>query len=194
MASVRKQPGFEPSYMDYRKLAAGIDHYEKRGYQYMEVPWVVRPAAVNITLPPNHEATKTQYGDLVGSGEQSFIELMIRGRAIVKACCITPCFRLEEGYDELHHGYFMKLELINTQANQQNLRDMIGDATGFFEHYVDTSVVQTGPDAYDIVDSKDYVELGSYGFRTFRNTEFIYGTGAALPRLDTVMRRRNNEL
>jgi len=177
----------EPSPIDYRKFAYALDHYESLGYGYVEVPWVVSHDSVAVTLPDDRVATAVQYGDLVGSGEQSYIELMRRGHAITKACCITPCFRMEPDYDELHHAYFMKLELINTDANEGSLRQMITDATALFEHYTPTDIEQTGPDMYDIVDKKRRIELGSYGFRTAHGQRFIYGTGLALPRLDTAI-------
>jgi hypothetical protein len=173
-----------PPQIDYHKLSAGLNHYESLGYPYMEVPWVVSREAIAVTLPENATATSVQYGDLVGSGEQSFIELMLRGQAVLKACCITPCFRIEDRYDDLHHPYFMKLELINTDATTKNLRQMILDARGFFQKYTDVAIEQTGPDTYDIVDRDQGIELGSYGFREFNGRRFIYGTGLALPRLD----------
>jgi hypothetical protein len=176
-----------PSRIDYRKLSAGLDYYESLGYPYIEVPWVVSREAVAVTLPENAKATSVQYGDLVGSGEQSFIELMLRGQAILKACCITPCFRIEDNYDNLHHPYFMKLELINSDATWENLEQMIADASGFFQKYIEVEVIQTESDTYDIIDTQRKIELGSYGFRTVNNDRFIYGTGLALPRLDTVI-------
>jgi hypothetical protein len=177
----------EPGLIDYRKLAAGLDHYESLGYQYQEVPWVVSDEAMAVTLPPDAPATAVQYGKLVGSAEQSFIELMLRGRSILKACAITPCFRIENTYDDLHHAYFMKLELINTEVTQENLHTMIADAQGFFQRYLNTEVEQTGLNAYDIVDKRRRIELGSYGIRSFNGHSFIYGTGVALPRLDTAI-------
>jgi len=184
MEDVRNVAHFEPGRIDYHKLSAALKHYEQRGYHYLEVPWVVSSEALNVTLPPDHTATTVQYGDLVGSAEQSFIELMLRGRAITKACAITPCFRLEDVYDELHHGYFMKLELIHTEATEENLQTMIADARDFFHQYLDSEVLPTGRNMYDIVDTHSKVELGSYGIRSFRTTTFLYGTGVALPRLD----------
>ena len=179
----------EPPRIDYRKLAAALDHYESRGYAYQEVPWVVSRQAEEVTLPPGSTITTVPYGDLVGSAEQGFIELMLRGRTILKACAVTPCFRIEDRYDELHHAYFMKLELINTDASQKNLHQMIHDAQQFLQHYIDTDTEQTGPDTYDIISKRHRIELGSYGIRTFHNTKFIYGTGVALPRLDTACAR-----
>jgi hypothetical protein len=178
---------YEPARIDYRKLAAGLDHYQSLGYEYTEAPWVVDREVSNATLPLGRFATSVSYGDLVGSGEQSFIELLRRGVGIQKACCVTPCFRDEDVFDELHHAYFMKLELINTKATEENLEQMINDAREFFEKYTAVDVEQTGSNAYDIVDKERWFELGSYGFRVFHNTTFIYGTGIALPRLDTVV-------
>ncbi len=184
MEGVRKLPHFEPSRMDYRKLSAALEYYETHGYPYLEVPWVVSSEALSVTLPPDRVATRVQYGDLVGSAEQSFIELMLRGRAVTKACAITPCFRLEDTYDELHHGYFMKLELINTDATEENLQTIITDAYDFFAQYLDVKVIATGQNMYDIIDKRRNIELGSYGIRSCRASTFIYGTGVALPRLD----------
>lgn len=178
-----------PEYIDYRKIANALDHYESRGYEYIEVPWVVSSESVDVTLPSDCPATHVQYGDLVGSGEQSFIELLRRGETILKACCITPCFRIEPSYDDLHFPYFMKLELINTDASNDNLRRMIYDAREFFNEYMEVDIEETGPNTYDIVDKKLHIELGSYGIRSLDNTRFIYGTGVALPRLDTVIDR-----
>ncbi len=180
----------EPSRIDYHKLSSALDHYEARGYEYMEVPWVVSREAEAATLPPDATATSVQYGELVGSAEQGFIELLLRGRTVLKACAITPCFRMEDSYDELHHAYFMKLELINTDASRDNLWRMIHDAQDFLGNYTRTEIEQTGTETYDLVDSKHHIELGSYGIRTFRNTPYIYGTGVALPRLDTVIRKK----
>jgi len=175
----------EPNRIDYRKLAAALDYYELKGYEYLEVPWVVSREATNVTLPKDRQATTSSIGDLVGSAEQSFIELLLRGVTIQKACAITPCFRDEEAYDDLHHAYFMKLELIDTDATQENLAIMIADAVGFLSHYLEVAVEKTGKGMYDIVSKKSSIELGSYGFRDTPVGRFIYGTGVALPRLDT---------
>ena len=176
---------YEPPVIDYRKLATALDYYCSLGYEYIEAPWVVSPESTAVTLPLGRVATSITYGDLVGSGEQSFIELLRRGKSMSKACCITPCFRQEESYDELHHAYFMKLELIDTAATRQNLQKMIGTAERFLSRYIDVAVIQTAADSYDIVASESGIELGSYGFRSYDGKPFIYGTGVALPRLDT---------
>ena len=178
---------FEPPRIDYTKLVEGLQHYQSLGYIYQEVPWVVSREATDATLPPEATVTSVQYGDLVGSAEQSFLELMRRGQTILKACAITPCFRIEDRYDNLHHAYFMKLELINAEVTQENLWQIIQDAQSFFQRFVETEVEQTGVDTYDIVDKYRKIELGSYGIRTFTGVPYIYGTGVALPRLDSAL-------
>lgn len=179
----------EPNRIDYRKLAAALEYYEPKGYAYLEVPWVVSREATTVTLPKDRHVTTSRIGDLVGSAEQSFIELLLRGETITKACAITPCFRDEEVYDDLHHAYFMKLELINTDATLENLHAMITDAIGFLNQYLDVEIEETGENMFDIVSTKGRIELGSYGFRDAPFGRFIYGTGLALPRLDTACNR-----
>lgn len=127
------------------------------------------------------------YGDLVGSAEQSFIELLIRQQKLGKHCAITPCFRHEAEYDDLHHAYFMKCELFNSDATPENLQQMITDAVDFFRQYLPVTVITTEI-GYDIMAGDS--ELGSYGFRKYHNTQFVYGTGCALPRLSTVMQKQ----
>lgn len=188
MAIASKLTDMEPGTpISYRILAAALEHYELRGYGYLETPWVVSDEAIQATLPKNQQTTKTQYGNLVGSAEQGFIELLLRGKSITKACSISPCFRQEPSYDQLHHAYFIKLELFNTNATINNLDLMITDAVDFYENYIDTAVIKTGDNSYDIVDKGHGIELGSYGFRQAAGQKFLYGTGVALPRLDTVI-------
>lgn len=176
----------DPKPIDYAKLALGLEYYQSRGYSYIETPWIVSNEATNVTLPLDRVATTTQLGPLVGSAEQGFIELMKRGQEITKACAITPCFRDEDPYDDLHHAYFMKLELINTNATHKVLQEVIADAEAFLGRFLPVKVVKTGKDMYDIVDQAHGLELGSYGFRKYKKHSFVYGTGIALPRLDTV--------
>ena len=176
----------EPKTIDYGILAAALDFYQKRGYSYKEVPWVVSDEATNVTLPKDRIATRVPYGCLVGSAEQAFIELLKRGQQLKKHCAITPCFRDEPDYDELHHAYFMKCELFDAQATPQRLQAMIDDAVAFFTTYIPVKVVSTAI-GYDI--EAGGIELGSYGFRTYKKTTFIYGTGCALPRLTTAMQQ-----
>ncbi len=177
----------EPENIDYAKLADALTYYQAHGYPYMEVPWVVSREAELVTLPTDREATSVHYGELVGSGEQSFIELMMRGKKLSQACCITPCFRDEKTFDRLHHAYFMKLELIDCAASLKNLDRMMQTAQEFFSRYTDVLVIKTSKHSYDIIDKKHGIELGSYGFRSFNKMTFLYGTGIALPRLDTVL-------
>jgi phenylalanyl-tRNA synthetase alpha subunit len=124
-------------------------------------------------------------GYLVASGEQGFIELMIRENLVGKYFTITPCFR-EEKYDELHLPYFMKLELIDTEVDNKKLPAMINDAKRFFDNYLETKVIPT-KDGYDIVSAKSNIELGSYGIRAYKEFLWVYGTGVAEPRLSQVL-------
>ncbi len=191
MADVKNH---RPQFIDYRKISEALDYYESRGYEYMEVPWVIDHKSTEITLPAGREATALQYGDLVGSAEQSFIELMRRGETILKACAVTPCFRIEDSYDDLHYPYFLKCELIDTDATDENLHQMIDDASAFFSQYTEVDIEETEPDAYDIVDRKMRIELGSYGIRNCEGKRFIYGTGVALPRLTSVLERNRDNI
>lgn len=179
--------------IDYQKIADAQKFYKNHGFEEIAVPWVIQEEAYNSTRPEWAESFSTPIGFLNASGEQSFIELMLAGQIIARNLCITSCFRLDRD-DALHQKYFVKVELIDTNVSLKNLQDVIGIAEDFYERYVDIEVIKTdqGEHTYDIVDVKNKIELGSYGIRKFRDFEWIYGTGLALPRLDTVINNQHN--
>ncbi len=187
--------------MNYRHLADAIDFYEGRGYTYVEdAPWLVGRDAYYATKPPDAaEDVVVQPSGLhmVASGEQSFIQMMLDGAFLKRACCLTPCFRVER-WDALRRPYFEKVELINgDDPSPSNLIDMIHDALTFFQAQgIRTKVIETGREAFDIVEHSTRIELGSYGIRHMahpdersRDLSWIYGTGCAEPRLSTAKRR-----
>lgn len=175
--------------IDYAKIGAAQAYYSNLGYQECAVPWILSFEPYNATRPPNRKEFYCLDGYLNASGEQSFLELMIQGIPLTKHYCVTPCFRDEPIIDATHHRSFMKLELINTDATLENLQAMISDAVTFFSNYIPVVVIPTNSEqtAFDIVDKHNTIELGSYGIRTYQGHTWIYGTGIALPRLDTII-------
>lgn len=182
--------------IDYQKIADGINYYSSLGYSELPVPWIIGFDAYNATRPPDRREFYTLGGYLVASGEQSFLDLMLSGTKLTKHFSITPCFRDEPDLDEYHHNYFLKLELIIANATHENLIEMIQEAKSFLDRYipVPSRIICTheSEQAYDIVDGVHGIELGSYGIRTYKGISWIYGTGIALPRLDTVIRNTHS--
>lgn len=183
--------------IDYQILSDAKGYYEGRGYTYVEAPWAVDPSSSAITMPKDRtDVAFLKDKVLVASGEQSFLQ-MIRDNAFADSwrtefMCITPCFRDEKNLDDLHQLYFMKLELINLEVNPTSLQNMIGEATRFFEQYLDTDVIQLNENEFDIVASNTKIELGSYGIRTHPLVgSWVYGTGVAEPRLSTAIIKDN---
>jgi hypothetical protein len=156
------------------------------GYSYLEAPWIVSRSSYYATKPSESTDVTALDGYLVASGEQSFLELVSRGDQIEKACCCTPCFRIEE-WDELHLPYFMKVELINTDL--ASLSSMIKDALKVFNNYlnVPARVIYLENDTFDIVGKNSGVELGSFGIRHWNDFSWVYGTGIAEPRTSQVL-------
>lgn len=173
--------------IDYTKIAKSIDYYTKKGYQEVDAPWLVPGECVDATKPEGAKSFSTFAGDLVASGEQSFIAMLLSGEfkynRFLKYICTTPCFRDEDSYDELKKQWFIKTELIHPDTNEErDLKAMIRLAKSFFNKYVETEVIETH-EGYDIIDRKTKIELGSYGFRSYGKWKWIYGTGCAEPRL-----------
>jgi hypothetical protein len=179
--------------IDYRKIANAIDHYKKYGFELINVPWCVTEEANRATLPDHLPRVVTPWGDLVGSAEQSFIDMMIDSlMPYGRYMAVTPCFRYEKEYSELSRPYFMKLELIvyrsdhhwsNVSKTFDNTQEfMIEAALAFFRSYITCEVVSMNDGSHDIISSNG-IELGSYGVRSYKNYTWIYGTGLAEPRL-----------
>lgn len=173
--------------IDYMKLAMAINFYKQRGYKQVEAPWIISNTAMYITAPSRESVVHAEdFGSLVASAEQSFLQMIISKRLTpgqYVAC--TPCFRNEPQLDELHQDYFMKVELFkNDVVNDAELLKLLDTAWVFFNTYADSEIVKTDI-GYDIV--ANGIELGSYGIREHKLTgPWIYGTGCAEPRLSIV--------
>lgn len=183
----------------WSNLSRVAEFHARDGYQDSPQPWTASREAMEVTLPPGVRATSLTGGELlVGSAEQSFIEAMLVGMLPPgKWMTITPCFREEPQYDELHHLYFMKLELIHYMPPQFNSRhaveDMLCQAQAGFEMLLGsapdearTQLVKTDI-GYDL--NLAGHEIGSYGFRRFEDHYWVYGTGLAEPRFTTLKMR-----
>lgn len=103
--------------INWHLFSKAITTYTHLGYKLIEVPWLVDQQAIDVTLPPSAKPFTVsgcgELNQLVGSAEQSFIYLALQGKLLPgKYQALTPCFR-DDKEDELHHKYFMKLELIH---------------------------------------------------------------------------------
>jgi hypothetical protein len=184
--------------VNWSRLGLAINWYKSLGYEYMDVTWIVPDEVYEATKPTDIEvfSCDTLGGNLVASGEQSFMQAMDWGRKIGKAVCCTPCFRAENTYDDFHLPYFMKVELIHKSGGKDGLALMIKDAFNFFENACSMrcKVVEMPDGSYDIVDAQNGIELGSYGIRRWKDFSWVYGTGVAEPRTSQVLDMTNRSL
>ena len=187
----------------WHRFSKALDFYSKQGFVYLEAPWIASTAAIFLTKPAQALPTLvSSFSDhyLVGSAEQSFVDLMIQSKiAPGKYMAITPCFR-DEVDDELHKKYFMKLELINYNNTAANdglggclepgaCWRMVTMAHTFFETLVSPNLIQTVATEIGTDINVNDIEVGSYGHRSFDHNnichEWIYGTGLAEPRFSS---------
>lgn len=182
--------------IDYTKIGHAVKHYTKLGYEYIDAPWLVSLDSIIVTRPQGARVFSTFAGELVASGEQSFLEIRDQLKP-GRYQCVTPCFRDEKVHDELHLQYFMKNELIWVpDLNKLDfaedflvanvIRDeMIEDAKSFFDLYAPSQIVNAP--VLNAFGNKDIqingIEVGSYGHRLHAGFIWIYGTGCAEPRL-----------
>ena len=178
--------------INYDVLHKSVVFYEGRGFKRIESPWTVTKQVSDITRPEGKREFQLVHEDgkvLVASGEQSFLYLYLKGylpKGMFQT--ITPCFR-HDTFDLLHTKYFIKNELIKTDATTPaELMKLIETAQQFFESYFPSvDIVPTGTDQYDL--AYKGVELGSYGIRHCDFLTWIYGTGVAEPRLSSTLQK-----
>jgi len=171
--------------INYGRIQNAIDFYQKLGYQYLDVPWLVKKESVDVTKPPTARNYETFAGCLVASGEQSFYEIRHDLCPSRFYQCVTPCFR-DEKYDELHLPYFLKNELIvvlwRGDSAEVIMDKMIHDAFQFFSRYCYGGISEVHTDIGTDL-AFHGIELGSYGVRDIDGFRWVYGTGCAEPRL-----------
>ena len=177
-------------------LSDALTHYKTLGYQEISVPWVVSPASMRLTFPArdavfarNNGGFETCYGDLVGSAEQSFIEMQANGELPTgRYVTLTPCFRLEEDYDDLHFPYFAKTELyVTDNPSEEHLKQIINQAVSYFGSVADKGTqftIEKTDVGYDI--NANGIEVGSYNRLHHNNVTWLCGTAMAEPRFSTV--------
>lgn len=194
------------SLINYDILADAIDYYGQAGYQHINVPWLVNDEAFSVTYPGHLE---NQYvcpnGTFIGSAEQGFLQLILDDQlAPGYYMASTPCYRNEFSFDDYTHPYFMKVELIyvypSTSIYCENseckniVNKITDDALSFMSRYIDVECHTTdeGRHSRDIVHKTTNIELGSYGYRMYKQdylktAHWVYGTGVAEPRFSTVI-------
>lgn len=189
------------SSLRWNRLAEAMDFYSNHGYEPIDVPWVVSPAASNTTKPvdgtnlevvPDH--MHPTWGVLTASGEQGFVELMFQNKLVGelknrhakhhgKFVTLTPCFRQEPVYHGGTRPWFMKVELIIVgKTSRVAVLEVLNCAQEFMDRYSPrrTEAVVMGPDMWDL--ELNGIEVGSYGARVCGDHSWTYGTGLAEPR------------
>lgn len=171
--------------IDYRNVSKAIDYYERCGFRYVEVPWVVSDDAINVTLPAGAVATRCQFGPLVGSAEQSFIHMMQRDELRPgRYCAASPCFRDEPVLTELTRRTFFKVELIDFGDPDPvaTTHDLMQTALSFYRGLPGGFTAEPLPTREGVDICLGGIELGSYGYREWGPFRWVYGTGYADPR------------
>jgi hypothetical protein len=179
--------------INYLSIAEAIQIYSGLGYKYVDAPWFVSRDSMLVTAPAGRRFCSSFIGDLVASGEQSFIEMHKQGNLPKgRYVCATPCFRDESVVNKIHQNYFFKVELIDVMPENsgKSLQMMMEDALNFFRFSLPEVALQDGDD-YGITDIyAEGLELGSYGIRQHDDFIWVYGTGIAEPRFSQAIERK----
>lgn len=180
--------------INWRLLADTVKHFEKAGYEYVEVPWLVSDEAIKSTYEgvPLHSARGLK---AVGSGEQSFIELLLQKKlAPGKYVTLTPCFRDEQEITELNQHSFMKVELIDCTPTVDQCEAMMNLCqVHFYQASARKTIVRVKTeDGFDL--NLADIEIGSYGIRSFKELKWAYGTAMAEPRFSIALEKASERL
>lgn len=160
-----------------------------------DVPLIVSRKAIEITRPQGAESFKVNGGYLIGSAEQSFLQMCLDGNlSDGKYMALTSCFR-DDPVDEFHRKFFHKIELMNLaninykQFKTEDVVDLLKRVKYVLSRYTTNKleVVET-KEGYDLM--LNGLEIGSYGIRTYEDFNWVYGTGIAEPRFTQAVLRR----
>lgn len=187
--------------IDYEHISDAVWFFRSHDYKYTEVPWIVKPETTAITKPHWCKSFSTFMGDLVASGEQSFLEIKDTFGKNDKRICVTPCFRDEKVINDLTQNWFIKAELIVANPTMEDyipdqLSEMIATVIKFLQRHTENITVAITNDDTENDHSKtdllvNGIEVGSYGVRTHNGFKWIYGTACAEPRLSIALRNHN---
>lgn len=185
--------------VNYRRLLESIDYYNYRGYEKINLPWIIDEKYIKLTYEDCNKFIIKDGRALLGSAEQAFLREVSENNLEGQFQCLTPCFRNDDE-DELHFEYFMKNELFvyNKKYNFKDyeliLEEMVKNVYDFFEEqtYLSTLKIVETPESllsYDIL--LNGIEVGSYLIREIefegRKIMYVCGTGLAEPRFETAM-------
>ncbi len=194
----------------FERFQKAREFYSSEGYTEVDLSWTASAGAISLTKPPHAKNFLLDKFDfLVGSGEQSFLDMLNRNELVPNRRYFgtTPCFR-DDVEDELHSRYFLKTELFiplpyseeNERKISISLSFMMYDALRFLEKVSNIGTVIRSIKEYDghssqldIVTEKKGIELGSYGYRRVDKLKmaWMYGTGLAEPRLTAAEKMEN---
>lgn len=194
----------------WENLSQALQQFKIYGFKYIDVPWIIPKIYTKATCKNRDDVFVTQYGDLVGSAEQSFIYLASENKIDInneKYCSISPCFRNEKITSKTTRKNFMKLELIHfifleKEQIKKRVFKLIELVKKFYQFHFDLccSIIETdeGFDlCYDNFGKSKILELGSYGYREVcfhdeKRISWIYGTGIAEPRFSIALKMKEN--
>lgn len=184
-------------FINYNRIAQAQVFYKALGYANVIVPWLVSPQAVIATLPQGLKVFQSNFGCLIGSAEQSFIQMMLdKELEPGRYQATTPCFRDEPKYDDLSLMSFMKTELIWYNPQTEGV-EPIDAYEQVFNHALQCFFHVSDGDKFSLVKTEEGVdifcngvELGSYGIRKLGDEHlWVYGTGIAEPRFTLVVQK-----
>lgn len=217
----RKRKEFEKTKMTakWQNIADAVAYYQKLGYSYIEVPWIVDELFSRFTCSKPEKIIYTERETtLVGSAEQSLLAEVCKGALKENQLymAVTPCFRPEDNDPSTYHyPQFHKVELGGWSQNlptANSLFDSIRqDALVFFASFVDKNQISFKKEDIEPISVSSYkietvanldfyyrdIEIGSYGIRkiTSERTEVAYfwafGTGLAEPRFSELLKSTN---
>jgi hypothetical protein len=178
--------------LHYQRILNTVSFFTSKGYVEIALPWAVDKEFIDETIPDKTKNLPYYAGKhLVGSAEQAFLSMFSGKQTEDKTHYISlgPCFRHEPVLECFTRPYFFKAELFSLNATQPNLEKMIDLAHENFSKRLKCDVFPMEDGSYDIIARYSGLELGSYGLRSNKKTNWIYGTAMAEPRFSDALHK-----
>lgn len=170
--------------IDYSKVNEAINYYNRLGFKYIPVPWIVSDEAFSITKDLRTFENNNNVN--VASGEQSFLQLVLRGKLKEgRYQCCTAYNTGSEWYMRVELFDFIGYKLLNMDKQRERVNNVANISQSLFSEYTDTKKKTKA--GYIEIECNGEI-IGKYGYREYNGFSWIYGTGLDEPKFSETLK------
>ena len=123
--------------IDYSKVNESINYYNRLGFKYIPVPWIVSDDVFGIA--EEFKSVENNSYINIPSGEQSCLQLVLRGKLKEgRYQCCTAYNTGTEWYMRVELFDFIGYKLLNIEERKERVKNIANISQSLFSEYTDT--------------------------------------------------------